>query len=677
MAYTKRRSGLKRSALVAAALAGSASAQTFRRTAACPNLGCIFPPDQSAFIAGQVFDLRVEVQAPANGTMPFNNGKPYESFTLSIGKKGQELKDVTKAFSVADPKSSFYNFTYFEDLFAQDAKTPTLVNVVAKDYRHLALYDPGEYELKLKYNNGMEETATWEVLPLSKKKLAKNVILFIGDGMAPGMTTAARLLGHKSVNGKYQSTLALDGCEGFGMQHTHSLDSFITDSANSATALMAGKKSTVNALNAYTDSTGKPYANPKFETIFEMGRRIYNSKIGIVSTAYLADATPAAVVAHTSLRSQYDLIIDQYLDGVTSNFSWTKWDGPDVLFGGGGSDFVAKASNRNVSKIDKFLAKGYEFVTTNSSLHNIGNSKRALGLFSASTLPTWVDRHVFPENLPTFKAYNEANKTFTAPTTDVPGLKEMTLKALDILTTRSKADGTNFMLMSEAASIDKAMHIADYPRALGELLELDNTVAATLEYLEKHNLRDETLVVVTADHGHGFDVFGSADTKYLKAAQGNDKKRNAIGTYVNSGLSGYQVPAGVSPQNNTVVTGPWGEGFPVDWQPRYTAAMGFAADVDQYEDYTTRNKSRTTSLTKLANGTYRADPSDAPDGFFISGNLPTTDDQGVHSQVFTWGPAASLFNGMQDSTQIAQKIAQALDLGKVHNATARVHGPRH
>lgn len=61
--------------------------------------------------------------------------------------------------------------------------------------------------------------------------------------------------------------------------------------------------------------------------------------------------------------------------------------------------------------------------------------------------------------------------------------------------------------------------------------------------------------------------------------------------------------------------------------------MGFAADVDQYEDYTTRNKSRTTSLTKLANGTYRADPSDAPDGFFISGNLPTTDDQGVHSQV--------------------------------------------
>lgn len=174
-----------------------------------------------------------------------------------------------------------------------------------------------------------------------------------------------------------------------------------------------------------------------------------------------------------------------------------------------------------------------------------------------------------------------------------------------------------------------------------------------------------------------------------------------LNTDVNSGLSGYQVPEGVSPQNNTVVIGPWGEGFPVSFKPRYTAAMGFGAVVDQYEDYTTRNKSRTTSLKALGNGTYRADPSDAPDGFFISGTLPVSDDQGVHSQVafpplsldrtrwpdsprsltdvqvFTWGPAASLFNGMQDSTEIAHKIALALDLGKDHNATARAHGPRH
>lgn len=131
--------------------------------------------------------------------------------------------------------------------------------------------------------------------------------------------------------------------------------------------------------------------------------------------------------------------------------------GVDVIFGGGGKDFVPKDSNKNVSKIERFQDRGYQFVTTNSSLFELDHSKRALGLFGEDTLPTWVDRHVFPENLADFPAWNPENNTFTAPSTDVPGLKEMTLKALDILHTRSKADGSPFMMMSEAASIDKGL----------------------------------------------------------------------------------------------------------------------------------------------------------------------------------------------------------------------------
>lgn len=72
--------------------------------------------------------------------------------------------------------------------------------------------------------------------------------------MAASAVTAARMIGHKTINGKYQSMLALDKSEGLGIQMTHSLDSYITDSANSATALMAGKKSTVNSLNACESS---------------------------------------------------------------------------------------------------------------------------------------------------------------------------------------------------------------------------------------------------------------------------------------------------------------------------------------------------------------------------------------------------------------------------------------
>ncbi|ORY59447.1 hypothetical protein BCR35DRAFT_315750 [Leucosporidium creatinivorum] len=140
-----------------------------------------------------------------------------------------------------------------------------------------------ENVLKLSYNGGMIAIAHWTVLPLAEKPCARNVILFIGDGMTSSMVTAARMLGHKSINGKYQSRLALDDAPGYGSSMTHGIYSFITDLANSTTALYSGKKATVNGLNAYTDSTGDAFNKPKFETVFEMGRRINNARGGIVS----------------------------------------------------------------------------------------------------------------------------------------------------------------------------------------------------------------------------------------------------------------------------------------------------------------------------------------------------------------------------------------------------------
>ncbi|GAA5820485.1 hypothetical protein JCM10212_003813, partial [Sporobolomyces blumeae] len=499
------------------------------------------------------------------------------------------------------------------------------------------------------------------------------LVLLLADGMSPSMVTAARMIGHKIINGKYQTQLALDKPDGFGIQMTSSLDSIITDSANSASAIMGGMKTTVNALNVYTDSTGLPFG-PKFETTFEMARRIYGAQIGVVSTAYLADASPAATVTHTSHRNAYDYIIDQYLDG--NNGSWFPWDGLDVLFGGGGSDFLPKASNGNVSKIDRWQERGYEFVTTNTSLHEIGNDGRALGLFSASTMPTWLDRHVFKQNLEDkFGAYDPVNKTFTAPTTDSPGLKEMTIKALDILSTRAKKNDVPFLLFSEAASIDKAMHVGDMERAMGEILELDDTVKATLDHLKKLDLMDDTLVVVTSDHAHGFDVFGSVDTVYMQSQSTNAGKRRAIGTYRESGLSGYQVRPEDNPQNQTVVAH---DGFPATWSPRYTAAWGFAATVDKYDNFEVHNSTRKTSVEN-DDGSYSANEADSPGGFLDTGNLPVTDDQGVHSLsdvlIFSWGPGSDKFRGVLNSIDIAHNIGHALNLGRDKNVTYTKKSP--
>lgn len=145
----------------------------------------------------------------------------------------------------------------------------------------------------------------------------------------------------------------------------------------------------------------------------------------------------------------------------------------------------------------------------------------------------WLDRNVYRQNL-NQSLSPTGNKS---PALDQPGLKEMTLKAIDILQARSGKDG--WFLMSEAASIDKMMHALDYDRALGELLELDDTIKATIKHLNSTSSLKETLILVTADHGHGFDVMGSVDTHYLAAQNVDRKKRSAIGVYEESGLSQY------------------------------------------------------------------------------------------------------------------------------------------
>lgn len=306
------------------------SAQTYQRLGTCPTLGCILPPDQQDFLAGQYFDIRLEVHAPTNGSEA-TDGVPDKKFTFTIGKVGAAAQPAAKFFGVPEPKLETWDFSWYEDLFAEDAGTPVIVNVASKAYRRVALYEPGEYEAVLSYN-GTNTTAYWLVRDLSEVRKTKNVLLFIGDGMTTNMITAARLIGHKQINGRYQTTMQLDKFPVLGHQMTHSIDSFITDSANSATALYTGHKSTVNSLSVYADSSEDAFDDPKVETIAELFVRVLGGHVGIVTTAYIADATPAALTAHTRDRDLYGPIVDTYIHGNT-NYTWTEWPGVDVLFG--------------------------------------------------------------------------------------------------------------------------------------------------------------------------------------------------------------------------------------------------------------------------------------------------------------------------------------------------------
>ncbi|KAF5658645.1 alkaline phosphatase [Fusarium denticulatum] len=642
-----------------AALAASiaaVSAQTYQRLGTCPTLGCVLPPDQSDFLPGQLFDLRVEVHAPVNGSEAAHDGKPDEKFTVTIAKKGQKAKDFAKAFGVSEPKLETWKFKWYEDLFAEDEDKPSIVNVASKVYRKIALYEPGTYTVTLNYYNGEKTTAEWTVRELQPKRKAKNVIFFIGDGMTTNMITAARLLGHKSINGKYQTLMKLDEFPVLGHQMTHSIDSYITDSANSASALYTGHKSTVNAMGVYADSSPNPFDDPKVETIVEVFKRVWGGAWGAVSTAFLADATPIALSGHTRLRGQYGPLIDQALNGMT-NYSWTQHGGPDVFFGGGAENFFAgKGSYQGKDYYKEFQKKGYTVSLNKTSLLKADKSKRALGVFCQSNLPVWLDRNVYKDNLEGRDNNPTGGK---GDASDLPGLKDMTLKAIDVLATRGKDKG--FFLMSEAASIDKQMHALDYDRALGDLLELDDTVRATVEKLKKLKILDETLIIVSADHGHGFDVYGSADTEYLAQQEDDRDKRRAIGTYAQSGESQYTKKAkGISYGT--------GANFPTNWEPRYAIAAGVAAFPDHREDYKVKKAGPREAAVELKDDDYYANPEDSPKGFLINGTISTDNAQGVHSltdvPVYALGPCQETFSGTFNNVDIFYKIANCLGLAQ-------------
>lgn len=98
-------------AAAAALLVCTVSGQTFQRLGTCPTLGCILPPDQQDFLAGQFFDIRLEVHAPLNGTEA-TDGKPDENFTFTIGKVGEDAVAATEFFGIEEPELETWDFSW-------------------------------------------------------------------------------------------------------------------------------------------------------------------------------------------------------------------------------------------------------------------------------------------------------------------------------------------------------------------------------------------------------------------------------------------------------------------------------------------------------------------------------------------------------------------------------------
>lgn len=335
---------------------------------------------------------------------------------------------------------------------------------------------------------------------------AKNVILFIGDGMGDSEITVARNYA-EGAGGVFKG---IDSLPLTGQYTTYALDkktqkpNYVTDSAASATAWASGVKTYNGALGI--DVTGKPHT-----TILELAKK--NGKAtGNVTTSEIQDATPAALISHISQRKCYgpeetaercsaDALENGGLGSISEQLLNAR---ADVTLGGGAKSFrqTAKAGDYAGKTLEEqAAARGYLVVKDAKSLADVkaaNQDKPVLGLFSDGNMEVaWEGpKASYRGNLdkPVVECKPSSKLDPNAPT-----LAQMTEKAIDLL----KDHENGFFLQVESASIDKQDHAANACGQIGETVALDEAVQIGMEYAKKHG---DTLVIVTADHAHSSQI---------------------------------------------------------------------------------------------------------------------------------------------------------------------------
>jgi alkaline phosphatase len=341
-----------------------------------------------------------------------------------------------------------------------------------------------------------------------KYKRAKNVILFVGDGMGVSTVTGSRIFSgqQKGLDGeRYQ--LAFEKLPYVALSKTYSANQQTSDSAPTMTAMVTGVKTndgllSVNQSVVRSEPSNAVIQANKVKTILEQAEK-RGLSTGVVSTARVTHATPAACYAHIGNRdweadsnvpagSDVKDIAAQLIDNFGKN---GIGDGLEVALGGGRTYFLpntqfdpeyvtTKGKRKDGRDLTaEFKTKfGGEYVWNKAQFDAINpkTTKKLLGLFEPSHMQYEHDR--------------------PADTAGEPSLAEMTTKAIDVL----KKNNKGYFLMVEGGRIDHASHAGNAYRTFSDTVALDEAVKATMA---KVDMRD-TLIIVTADHSHTLTIAG-------------------------------------------------------------------------------------------------------------------------------------------------------------------------
>ena len=558
----------------------------------------IFPLTQADILAGSRFDFKVEFDAVVDAAQ------------VKVSINGQDYSKVLGKSAVLVAK--------------EDGK-----EVSSLLLRDASITKPGQYVVTAT-DGKTTQTVNWTVYATPTKKLAKNVILFIGDGFSIGHRSAMRILSKSIEGGKYTSKLAIDDMPYMALLSTQGTDSIITDSANAAHAYTTGHKSCVNALGVYCSRAANTLDHPKVETITELAKR-RGMAVGVVTNSEIEDATPAAMVAHTRRRSDYNDIVEMFYASKI-----------DVMMGGGSPNFLPKSNpgskrKDDVDYIERFKQANYQLATTKTEmLAAAADSKttKLLGLYNTGNVDGALDLKFL-------------KKGSVSQFPDQPDVPESMNAALQVLS-RNKS---GFVLMVESARIDKYSHSLDAERAIFDAIMLDNAVKQAKQWAKAHG--DNTLILVTADHSHAVSVIGTVDDDKT----GPDM-RNKVGTYNEAGFPNYPAPDA--------------DGYPAKVDVSRRLRLVFGSYPDYYDTFAPHLEGENVPTIRNAQGVMVANEKykEFPGAELRVGNLPNIGsgaaNSGVHSGddvvLTAMGPGANKVHGQMENSDLFRVMAEALAL---------------
>ncbi|KAL4090774.1 hypothetical protein QTP88_025551 [Uroleucon formosanum] len=459
-------------------------------------------------------------------------------------------------------------------------------------------------------------------------KVAKNVILFIGDGMGPNTVTATRIY-------KYGESgrLTFEKFPHVGLLKTYSVDKQVPDAASSATAMFTGVKvnqKTIGLDASYqiNDTTHCGNASSQRIGLTSLAKWAQDAgkSTGFVTNSRITDATPAALYAQTSNRKWEcntamppsaknckDIARQLIEDLPGRNFK--------VIMGGGKKSFEANSPPNPKETVDKSLCVrtdrkdlirewiedklsnnlSHQFLTNVSDIKLLDTEQTEyiLGLFTNGAMPMEYIR----------------NKKSLG----IPSLELMTETALKVISKNENG----FFLMVENGLIDAAHHQSTARLALDETVEFDKTINTSIKLLRQLNMLNDTLVIVTSDHANLLSING----------------------YPNRGNNILDV-AGVSETDDVKYT-------------TLTYSIGFA----KHPVYT-----RSGSIV------IRQDPtvSGSTSSHDYTQQVGIPDETGLHGgsdvAVYARGPMGHLFHSIHEQNYIAHAIAYATKIGMYHQS---------